>query len=117
MKKIILVSSLIIFQVISFAQQPVVTASKATVLTPAKPEAAGFSAERLKHIDENINQWIADGRLNGGVALIIRNGKIVYHKAFGFDDLEKTKPLRTDNIYRIASQTKAITSVAIMMLY
>lgn len=117
MKKIILVSSLIIFQVISFAQQPVVTASKATVLTPAKPEAVGFSAERLKHIDENINQWIADGRLNGGVALIIRNGKIVYHKAFGFDDLEKTKPLRTDNIYRIASQTKAITSVAIMMLY
>jgi len=58
-----------------------------------------------------------DGRLNGGVALIIRNGKIVYHKAFGFDDPEKTKPIRTDNIYRIASQTKAVTSAAIMMLY
>jgi CubicO group peptidase (beta-lactamase class C family) len=117
MKKIILVSSLIVFHIVSFAQQPAVTTSKATVLTPAKPETAGFSAERLQRIDYNINQWINDGRLNGGVALIIRNGKIVYHKAFGFDDLEKTKPIRTDNIYRIASQTKAITSVAIMMLY
>lgn len=117
MKKIILISSLLIFHVTSFAQQTVVAASKATVLTPAKPEAAGFSAERLQRIDENIKQWMEDGRLNGGVALIIRNGKIVYHKAFGFDDPEKTKPIRTDNIYRIASQTKAVTSAAIMMLY
>ncbi|MDQ3278248.1 MAG: beta-lactamase family protein, partial [Bacteroidota bacterium] len=51
------------------------------------------------------------------VALIVRNGKIVYHKAFGFDDPEKKDPIRTDDIYRIASQTKAITSVAAMMLY
>ena len=117
MKKIILVSSLLIFHVTSFAQQPVVATSKATMLSAAKPEAVGFSAERLQRIDENIHQWMEDGRLNGGVALIIRNGKIVYHKAFGFDDPEKTKPIRTDNIYRIASQTKAVTSVAIMMLY
>lgn len=88
-----------------------------TILQPAKPESAGFSTERLKRIDENVNAWIKDGRLNGAVAMIIHNGKIVYHKAFGYDDLEKTKAIQTDNIYRIASQTKAITSVAIMMLY
>ena len=86
-------------------------------LQPARPESVGFSSERLKRIDENINEWMKNGRLNGCVALIIRKGKIVYNKAFGYDDLEKTIPLRTDNIFRIASQTKAITSTAIMMLY
>ncbi len=90
---------------------------KSTALQTAKPETVGFSSERLKRIDANINEWINNGRLNGCVALIIRNGKIVYHKGFGFDDEEKTKAIRTDNIYRIASQTKAITSTAIMMLY
>ncbi len=91
--------------------------NKYTILQPAKSEQQGFSPERLKRIDNNINDWINDGRLNGAVALIIRNGKIVYHKAFGYDDLEKIKPIRTDNIFRIASQTKAITSVAVMMLF
>lgn len=86
-------------------------------LQSATPESAGVSSERLKRIDNNVTEWINDGRLNGLVALIVRNGKIVYHKAFGFDDLEKTKPMKTDMIFRIASQTKAITSVAVMMLY
>ncbi len=91
--------------------------SKSPALQPAKPGTTGFSEERLKRLDDNISSWVNDDRLNGAVALIIRNGKIVYHKAFGHDDLEKTRPIRTDHIYRIASQTKAITSVAIMMLY
>lgn len=87
------------------------------VLQNASPGQAGFSGERLKKIDDNIGNWIKDGRLNGAVALIIRNGRIIYHKAFGYDDTAKTKPIRTDAVYRIASQTKAITSTAIMMLY
>lgn len=91
--------------------------AKSATLQPSKPELNGFSAERLKRIDNNISKWVADSRLNGAVALIIRNGKVMYHKAFGYDDLEKTKPLRTDHIFRIASQTKAITSVAVMMLF
>lgn len=86
-------------------------------LSPGQPEQQGFSTERLQRIDKTIAEWVSDSRLNGAVALIIRNGKIIYHKAFGYDDLEKTKPLRTDHIFRIASQTKAITSVAVMMLY
>ena len=86
-------------------------------LLTAKPGTGGFSAERLNNIDANINSWIADGRLNGAVALIMHKGKIVYHKAFGYDDPDKTRPIRPDDIYRIASQTKAITSVALMMLY
>jgi CubicO group peptidase (beta-lactamase class C family) len=91
--------------------------TKSSALLPAKPESVGFSPERLKRIDDNINEWLKDGRLNGCAALIVRNGKIIYNKAFGYDDLEKTKPIRTDNIFRIASQTKAITSTAIMILY
>lgn len=93
------------------------SAPKHVISPVSKPELAGVNAERLKRIDDNINQWMSDGRLNGAVALVIRNGKIVYNKAFGYDDIAKTKPLRTDNIYRIASQSKAITSAAIMMLY
>lgn len=91
--------------------------SQKSSLQVAVPESAGVSSERLKRIDANFKEWVNDGRLNGAVALIARNGKIVYHKAFGHDDLEKTRPMKTDMIFRIASQTKAITSVAVMMLY
>lgn len=81
------------------------------------PESAGFSSERLKKIDNSMNEWVAKGYMNGGAALIIRNGKIAYHKAFGFNDLDTKEPLQKDGIFRIASQTKAITSVAIMILF
>lgn len=87
------------------------------VLQASPPEAAGFSAERLKRIDTMLQGWVARGRTNGTVALIARNGKIVYHKAFGYNDDEQKDPVQKDDIYRIASQTKAITSVAAMMLY
>lgn len=120
MKKLLMLSAsmlLFLFSSVSQNATSLTAKPKSPVLQIAKPESAGFSAERLTRIDENINGWLKDGRLNGCVALIIRNGKIIYHKAFGYDDLEKTKPIRTDNIYRIASQTKAITSVAAMMLY
>jgi CubicO group peptidase (beta-lactamase class C family) len=102
---------LLLTAAISAAQKP------SPGLQTATPESAGVSPERLKRIDNNIGEWVSDERLNGVVALIVRNGKIVYHKAFGYDDLEKTRPMKTDMIFRIASQTKAITSVAVMMLY
>jgi len=86
-------------------------------LKVAAPESAGMSTERLKRIDANMSEWLASGKLNGAVALIVRNGKIVYDKAFGYDDFEKTRPMKTDMIFRIASQSKAITSTAIMILY
>ena len=49
--------------------------------------------------------------------MIARNGKIVYYRSYGWDDRENKKPLKRNAIFRIASQTKAITSVAVMMLY
>jgi CubicO group peptidase (beta-lactamase class C family) len=87
------------------------------VITPAPtPAAAGFSAERLQRIDRVLQEYVDKGRMNGAVALIIRNGKIAYYKGVGYDKDVNT-PLQKDAIFRIASQTKAITSVAVMMLY
>lgn len=86
-------------------------------LIETPPESQKFSRERLQRIDRMVKGYIDEGKLNGAAALVARNGKIVYYRAFGYDDLENKKPLKRDAIFRIASQTKAITSVAIMMLY
>ena len=81
------------------------------------PGTVGFSADRLKRIDENMNEWVKKGWTNGAVGLIVRNGKIVFYKSAGKNDAELRTPMNKDAIFRIASQTKAITSVAVMMLY
>src|SRR3954447_10774434 len=87
-------------------------------ITPAtKPETVGFSADRLKKIDVRLADWVNKGWMNGAVGMIVRNGKIVYYKPVGFDDLQSKSAMPKDGIFRIASQTKAITSVAVMMLY
>ncbi len=88
-----------------------------TILAKATPAAGGFSEERIKRIDQNLQSWVDNRQMNGCVGFIARNGKIVYQKAFGYDNVEKKTPMRTDHIFRLASQTKAITSVAVMMLY
>ncbi len=87
------------------------------VLTISTPEKAGFSSERLARLDSTMNQWVQDGWINGAVGLVARDGKIVYYKSHGYDDLVTKEKLNQDDIFRIASQTKAITSVAVMMLY
>jgi CubicO group peptidase (beta-lactamase class C family) len=83
----------------------------------ANVSASGFSANRLKRIDEQMNDWVKKGWVSGTVGLIIRNGKIVYYKAAGYNDIAAKTLMKKDDIFRIASQTKAITSVAVMMLY
>src|SRR5690606_2247037 len=86
-------------------------------LVPGSPEANGISTERLKLIDQMIQEEIDSGHIPGAVALIARNGKIVYHKAFGMADNQANRKLERDEIFRIASQSKAITSTAVMMLW
>ena len=61
-----------------------------------------------------ITEFVDKQYANGAVAMIIRDGKIVYYKAFGYNDIDAKKPMQKDAIFRIASQTKAITSVAVM---
>ena len=97
---------------------PLAISVQAQVISVAtQPSQAGFAADRLSRIDSSIGQWINQGWMQGGTALIIRNGKVVYHKGFGYSDLDSKTPMQKNDIFRIASQTKAITSVAIMMLF
>jgi len=112
MKKFILTLTGIVVFTFAFCQL------KHSVLTTAvTPEAAGFSSQRLKRIDTVLKEYVDQGRMNGAVAMIIHDGKIAYYKSFGYNDVDTKTPLPKDDIFRIASQTKAITSVAIMMLY
>lgn len=90
---------------------------KSAPLTPSNAESVGISAERLARIDRMCNEAIENGEVPGIVALVARNGKIVYHKAFGMADNQSGRKLQPDDIFRIASQTKAITSTAVMMLW
>jgi CubicO group peptidase (beta-lactamase class C family) len=83
----------------------------------SSPEDAGMSSARLSRISNLLETYAKHEHLPGAVALIVRDGKIVYHKTFGYSDVEKKTPLKKDDIFRIASQSKAITSLAVMMLW
>ena len=87
------------------------------VLTEGTPESVGMSAERLARIETMCADAVAKGDIPGIVALVARNGKIVYYKAFGKADNQSGRTLKRDDIFRIASQSKAITSTAVMTLW
>ena len=87
------------------------------VLTEATPESVGISTERLSGIEMMCSNAVAQGEIPGIVALVARNGKIVLYKAFGKADNQSGRNLKRDDIFRIASQSKAITSTAVMMLW
>ncbi len=86
-------------------------------LTEATPESVGISTERLSGIEMMCSNAVAQGEIPGIVALVARNGKIVLYKAFGKADNQSGRNLKRDDIFRIASQSKAITSTAVMMLW
>lgn len=92
------------------------TMSKAPALTEGTPESVGMSSSRIARIDQMCQEAVDNSDVPGIVALVARRGKIIYHKAFG-----QAKPsgesLERDDIFRIASQSKAITSTAVMMLW
>ncbi len=83
----------------------------------ASAESVGMNTQRLQRIDKVVNEYIDKSYLSGVVVLVARNGKIVYHKGYGYDNITAKTEMSKDAIFRIASQTKAITSVAVMMLY
>lgn len=74
------------------------------------------SSERLARIDKLLQQAVDDNSIPGAVALVLRDGRPIYEKAFGWSDKESSKKMATDSIFRIASQSKALTSVAILAL-
>lgn len=82
----------------------------------ASPESVGMSSERLERITDRFEHYVKEGQLPGTVTIVARKGKIVYYKAVGESDLEAGTAMKEDAIFRIASQTKALISVGIMML-
>jgi CubicO group peptidase (beta-lactamase class C family) len=101
-----------------FAQQP-----KPFFAVELKPYAAAnvkyasMDVERLTRIDGLVKQYVDSQWIAGATIIAARNGQIVYQKAIGYADVSKKTPLNNESIFRIASQTKAITSVAVMMLF
>ena len=93
------------------------SAHKTAPLSYASPESVGMSQERIDRIDAMCKNAIKDGEVPGIVALVARNGKIVFHEAYGMADNEAGKKMQKNSIFRIASQSKAITSTAVMMLW
>ncbi|RDZ29270.1 serine hydrolase domain-containing protein [Lysobacter silvisoli] len=82
----------------------------------AAPERQGYSAQRLQRLHAFMREATgADGYL-GGVVLIARNGRVVDWSAYGYRDLARSEPLRRDDIFRIYSMSKTVTSVAVLML-
>jgi CubicO group peptidase (beta-lactamase class C family) len=80
------------------------------------PESVGMSTERLARLTRVMEEYVKKGEVAGTVTLVARAGRTAFHEAAGFRDLESRTPMTRDTIFRIASQTKAITSVGVMML-
>lgn len=96
-------------------QVVLVQASYGQALLTGKPEEVGFSQERLDRIDPFMQRYIDENKLPGMITMVARQGKIVHFEKYGIMDIGK--PMELNTIFRIASMTKPITSVAVMMLY
>jgi CubicO group peptidase (beta-lactamase class C family) len=98
-----------------------IAATAALTAQTAKPRTAVSSKallppERVERIDRALQRYVDENRIGGAVALVLRDGQPVYERAVGWSDKEAGRRMTTDTIFRIASQTKAITSTAILSL-
>jgi CubicO group peptidase (beta-lactamase class C family) len=91
--------------------------SHGQLIQKTKPEEVGISSERLGRIDNLMNDLVTRQQIPGATVLIVRSGKTALLKSYGYSDMEKKTLLKENDIFRIASQTKAITSLAVMMLF
>jgi CubicO group peptidase (beta-lactamase class C family) len=106
------------FSSVVFALLLGVNASQQAPAQPAVHVSQGptFSAARLARIDRVLQQYVDENRIGGAVGLVLQDGKPVYERAVGWTDKEAGAKMAPDTIFRIASQTKALTSVAILSL-
>ena len=95
---------------------PIAPWAFAQSFAPASPEEAGVSSERLARIDAVLEAYVEDEKLPGAALVIGRRGHVVYARAFGHRDREAEEPLEITDLFRIASQTKAVVSVGVMIL-
>ncbi len=92
-----------------------VTAAAQTIQLTGKNNAIDYS--KLNTIDSLVNSYVKKNWLTGAVTIVIKDNMVVQHKGYGVADMESKKPMQKDQLFRIMSQTKAITSVGIMILY
>lgn len=101
----------------AFPQTPTTSGSPPTRAASRRPSARStLSAERLARLDRLFQQYVDENRIAGAVAMVLQNGVTAYERAFGWSDKEAGRKMSPDSIFRIASQSKAITSTAIMAL-
>ncbi len=112
MKFQFVIRTVISFFLILFVTTGILAQSFQTV----SPSESGFSPERLKRLTDMIDSYAASQRISGGVLLVLKDGKAVVHHKSGFRDVESGDLMEYDDMFRIASQTKAIVSAGIMML-
>ncbi len=103
--------------VISLLAADAIAATPDSGLPRVAPEKVGMSSERLGRIAPAMQKYIDQQLVPGAVTIVARNGKVVYFEAQGYLDAENKVPMRKDALFRIASMTKPITSVALMMLW
>lgn len=94
-----------------------ICATSLTAAQEAAPEPLGFSPERLKRLDALMQDHVDQQKIAGAVLYVARDGQPVRFRSFGKMDVEAGRPMRDDAIFRIASMSKAVTTVAVMMLY
>lgn len=82
----------------------------------ARPESLGLASDRLERLRAGMQRYVDEGKVAGLVTLVARSGRVVHHEAYGKADVEAGRAMTKDTIFRIASQSKALTSVAVMML-
>ena len=80
------------------------------------PESVGLSSDRLQRISELVEENIAAGNISGAVTLVARHGKVAHLEAAGVMDLESGRPMETDTYFRLASMSKPVGGLAIMLL-
>ena len=81
-----------------------------------EPESVGLSSDRLERINDLVDSYIDSGQITGAVTLVARRGRIAHLEAQGVMDEASGQPISTDTIFRIASMSKPVAGVAIMML-
>lgn len=109
--------SLFFVLVISYTFAQTKAPKNSSFLSESPAIEQGMSSERLAKIDLMFKEAVAEGQIPGAVALITHNGKIVFYNAYGMSNNDAGTHMKNDAIFRIASQTKAITSTAVMMLW
>jgi CubicO group peptidase (beta-lactamase class C family) len=88
----------------------------AGVVATGKPEDVGMSSDRLQRINDVVQQYIASNQISGAVTVVARKGRVAHFEAQGLMDIESKTPMKKDAIFRMASMSKPVTGVAILML-